>query len=151
LSLRALAAPLTWRTLRTRQLREESPDAALRKEEAKARVKAQKEQQAREAQAAATAKILSGDTSKKKQAAKALKDQEARAAAAAGAARYAQLRGLHRFRLRCTDAAVALQERLAERRGDVPPKPGMVRIKRGAGGSLVAFAQGEEPYWAAAR
>ena len=58
---------------------------AQRKEEAKLRVKAAKEQQLKEAREAATAKILSGDTSRKKQAAKAQKEQEARARASARA------------------------------------------------------------------
>jgi hypothetical protein len=58
--------------------REYSPDAAVRKEQAKARVKAQKEEQLREAREAATARILSGDTSKKKAAAKVQKQQEVR-------------------------------------------------------------------------
>ncbi len=63
--------------------REFSPDAAVRKEQAKARVKAQKEEQLREAREAATARILSGDTSKKKAAAKVQQQQEVRAAALA--------------------------------------------------------------------
>lgn len=60
------------------QLQDDGPDAALRREAAKARVRLLKEQQLKEAREAATAKILSGDTSRKRQAAKAHKEHEVR-------------------------------------------------------------------------
>ena len=71
-------ASLLTRDARPRQLRDDRPDAALRREAAKARVRQQKEEQLMQAREAATAKILSGDTSRKRQAAKAQKVQEVR-------------------------------------------------------------------------
>ena len=71
-------AALLTRDARALQLRDDGPDAALRREAAKARVRQQKEEQLMQAREAATAKILSGDTSRKRQAAKAQKVQEVR-------------------------------------------------------------------------
>ena len=42
------------------------------------------------------------------------------------------------------------QVRRAERQAATAPKPGFVRIKRGSAGGVIAFPQGEGPYWAAA-
>jgi hypothetical protein len=119
----------------------DSTDAELRKQQAKQRIKAQKEDQLREAREAATAKILSGDTSRKRQAAKAAKEQEVRAQLVVQPACCVRADAWGRD--------VCAQERLADRRTDAPPKPGFVRIKRGPAGSLVAFAPGEGPYWVA--
>ena len=52
----------------------------MRKQEAKQRLKAAKERELTEAREAATARILSGDTTRKKQAAQAAREREARGA-----------------------------------------------------------------------
>ena len=97
-----------------------------------------------QAREAATAKILSGDTSRKRQAAKAQKVQEVR--------RPRPL--LRRGAREACDANAAplrarAQDRLAERRANRHPQPGFVRIKRGPAGSVLEFAPGERPYWVA--
>ena len=125
-----------------RQLRDDGPDAALRREAAKARVRQQKEEQLMQAREAATAKILSGDTSRKRQAAKAQKVQEVRLP------RLLLRRGrVERPALTTLRPAPRVQDRLAERRANRHPQPGFVRIKRGPSGSVVEFAPGEGPYW----
>ncbi len=62
------------------QLQDDGPDAALRREAAKAKLRQLKEAQLAQAREAATAKILSGDTSRKRQAAKTQKEHEVRRA-----------------------------------------------------------------------
>jgi hypothetical protein len=125
---------------RASQLQDDGPDAALRREAAKARARQLKETQLAQAREAATAKILSGDTSRKRQAAKAQKEHEVRLPRS--------LRGCG-----ACEAQLMLtrhvQERLEERRAQRHPQPGFVRIKRGAAGSVLEFAAGERPYWAA--
>jgi hypothetical protein len=52
-------------------------------------------------------------------------------------------------RLPCTFSSF-LQERLTAKQAVVPLQPGMLRTKSGPAGTVLVFAEGDAPYWAAA-